>query len=238
MKNFSEIKTVSGSQLIDCENIKKIKNADRMADDVLHLMILLDVSESMKNYIPLLRNMTEQIYGCKNTDLCIIGICSDRIEIVKNFTGNAEIITDIEKNLLNIFFEHTGGNISPLGVLLSVAGEKFRKRCGADSEKKAIIICSDFLPNDYSKTDAFESPYEFVSAFTDFSRFITETNTNLYTRPFGEENPLRRKWLDILRGQEQNPEISSIKEIIDKSFVKNTPKVKIKKPSLADLLSR
>lgn len=188
------------------------KNPIKERNEVMPCMILLDRSASAKdeimpeNFLALLNSFCKLPFML---DTAVIGVQDSQIQIIKPFTDYAEILTQNEENNIRNSLSSPASGISPVAVMLETAKAKCIERClqypkSVHVLSPVLILWSDFLLNDFSRTDAFSSPSGILSYFENFNKFVSESSYKVLK--IHTENHPQSEWSSFLSGTDCKPD--------------------------------
>ncbi len=192
---------------------------------VMPIIFVVDASLSMKKYADDIANYFESIFLPKMDfiDFAVMMIHNSQIKIIRNFSHEKPMFDTINAQIRN-FFNDSKGN-SPLIFSLNIAYKKLIQRIEQYKEANLpytspmLVVISDFLPNDFSKTNCFSGITEMLESIQ-----ILKNDENIKTVKvkYGDFDELSQKWYDAVG--DSSPNIS-LNDFIVKSYDENTSKV-------------
>lgn len=202
---------------------------------VMPIIFVIDASLSMKKYADDIVNYFESIFlpNMGFIDFAVMIIHNSKIKIIRNFSSEKPMFDTINAQIRNFFNDSKGS--SPLIFSLNIAYKKLIQRIEQYKEANLpyispmLVIISDFLSNDFSKTNYFSG---IADMFEIIQILSNDKNIKTIKVKLGYSGELSQKWHDAIGGF--FPDIH-LNDFIIKSYAENTNKVQKDKKFVNDL---
>ena len=193
------------------------------------IIIAVDASLSMKQYAEYVTDCFKKIFSERMdfVDLAIMAVYDSDVKTIRNFSSENPM-TDTLTAQISAFMNNAKG-ISPLVFFLDIAYRKLIGRIGQYKEKNInfvspmLIVISDFLPNDFGKTNCFSEISDIFGKIENIAR--NKDITSVRVRIAGSDE-LSVKWNDAFECFSADVSSDALSSFIVQSYKENTKSVK------------
>ncbi|HBI86054.1 MAG TPA: hypothetical protein DDX71_07215 [Ruminococcus sp.] len=181
---------------------------------VMPVAVLLDASISAAEFLAPMKaavqHLADSLYnrsGRGSADLAVYAITADGIRILRDFSGSYDAV----RSGLQTVMPETAGTVSPLLTAAAMMRRRLAQRTAQWQEARAdvlppmMLLLSDFLPNDFTATDAFASAAEMRDVLTALDAARQQEHLKILCFRCGNASPeMQDTWCRLLSGASAN----------------------------------